>query len=198
MLISQNHDVYAWIFLPGSSVSLPVLQHPLEENFYLDHDMHAAESAIGSVYTQFVNKRDFSDPVTVIYGHTFDEWSDLKDEMFGTLHLLEDKAFFNCHPYFYIYTPDRLLTYQIVSAYEYDDRHIVNTFDFSKKRVVQEYFDYVVNPDSPSRNVRKGARLDAAKDKIVQLSTCTRPANDSARYIVTGVLVDSRALQKKA
>ncbi|MBR0403913.1 MAG: class B sortase [Eggerthellaceae bacterium] len=193
-LTEQNPDVYAWINLPDSNVDLPILQHPLADNYYLVHDINDAESAYGAIYTQFVNKLDFSDPVTVIYGHTYEEWSDLKDEMFSTLHLLENQDFFDSHPYFYIYTPDRMLTYQIVSAYEYDDRHIMNSFDFSDKKILQEYFDYIVNPDSLVKNVRKGIHLEAGKDKVVQLSTCTRPANDSARYIVTGVLIDSKSL----
>ena len=187
----QNPDVYAWLYVPDTGIDQPVLQHPTEESYYLEHDMHHNEPSLGAIFSQFMNARDFSDPVTLLYAHTYEEWTDLKDAMFGPLHLLEDKAFFDSHPFFYIYTPDRMLVYRIVSVYEFDDRHILNTIDLSTRRNLQRYFNYVLNPDAKVKNVRKNAYLDARKDKIVQLSTCTRPANDAARYIVTGALIVS-------
>ena len=190
---AENGDIYAWLHVPGTAVNAPVLQSSLDDNFYLTHDIYLNESAVGALYTQRKNAKDFTDPVTLMYGHTFEEWqADLKDEGFGTLHNFEDPDFFASHENFYIYLPDKVLTYQVVSAYEYDDRHIINTFDFSDETVVQQYFDYVTNPDSTVKNVREGITLTAGKNRIVQLSTCTRPDNYSARYLVTGVLVDEQ------
>ena len=193
-LQQQNGDVYAWVYLPDTAVNLPVMQNSLVDNYYLTHDMYGEDSVTGGIYTQSMNSKDFTDPVTLIYGHTFEADHELSDEMFGTLHYLEDPAFFDSHPNFYIYLPDKILTYEIISAYEYDNRHIMNSFDFSDPAVVQEYFDSVANPDSMVKNVRAGVKLTAGKDSIVQLSTCTRPANDAARYLVTGVLVDEQPI----
>ena len=192
-LKAENEDVYAWLYVPDTAVNFPVLQNAFADNFYLVHDMYCNESAVGAIYSQAVNSRDFTDSVTLLYGHTFELWQeDLKDEAFGTLHNFEDADFFANHENFYIYLPGMMLTYKIVSAYEYDNRHIMNSFDFSDQGVLQEYFDYVVNPDSMVKNVREGVTLTAGVDRIVQLSTCTRPANDAARYLVTGVLVDEQ------
>lgn len=192
-LRAENGDVYAWLYVPDTAVNDPVLQNSLDDNFYLTHDIYLNESAVGAPYTQSKNAKGFTDPVTLMYGHTFEEWQeDLKDEGFGTLHNFEDPDFFANHENFYIYLPGKVLTYQVVSAYEYDNRHIINSFDFSDEAVVQQYFDYVVNPDSMVKNVREGITLKAGENKIVQLSTCTRPSNDAARYLVTGVLVDEQ------
>ncbi|WP_165172102.1 class B sortase [Adlercreutzia sp. ZJ242] len=194
-LQEENADVYAWIYVPDTEVNLPVLQNAVADNYYLVHDVHGNESELGAIYSQSVNSTDFTDPVTVLYGHTFEVNQEWRDEMFGTLHNFEDAEFFDNHPNFYIYTPTQVLTYEIVSAYEYDNRHILNSFDFEDPAVVQEYYDYVVNPDSMVKNVREGEQLVAGEDTIVQLSTCTRPANDAARYLVTGVLVDAQATE---
>ena len=193
-LQEQNSDVYAWIYVPGTEVNSPVLQSsPDDEDFYLTHDIHGDESDVGCIYSQLVNSKEFTDPVTLLYGHTFEAWqNDLKDEAFGTLHNFEDADFFADHDTFYIYLPGKVLTYKIVSAYEYDDRHIIDSFDFEKRAVLQQYYDYVVNPDSTLTNVREGMTLTADKDRIVQLSTCTRPDKFTARYLVTGVLVDEQ------
>lgn len=196
-LKKENGDIYAWIEVPGTDVSLPVVQNKYYDNFYLTHDVNGEESVAGAIYTQSMNALDFRDPVTVIYGHTFElSQEDLKDEAFGTLHNFEDPAFFDAHDTFYIYTPYKVLTYKVVSAYEYDDRHIMNSFDFRDEAVLQKYFDSVVNPESLVKNVREGVELKAPDSKIVVLSTCTRPANDSARYLVTGVLVDEKVLKQ--
>ena len=137
------------------------------------------------MFTQLANKRDFSDPVTVVYGHD-------NQGYFRNLHYFEDADFFNNNPNFYIYTPGHILTYTIVSAYKYDDRHILNSFDFSKESVRQQYADFVKNPESLVKNVRQGVDVNA-DSKIVQLSTCMlNEYHGPSRYLVAGVLTSDQ------
>lgn len=183
----DNSDIYAWIYVPGTDVNLPVLQSLTDDNFYLDHNADGDYANEGAIYSQSMNSTDFSDPVTVLYGHNL-----VNGSMFSTLHYFENADFFAEHDTFYIYTLGHILTYQVVSAYQYDDRHILNSFDFSDPAVVREYFDSVLNPASLVSNVREGAQLQAT-DKIVQLSTCTDTVlHTDTRYLVTGVLVDDQ------
>ena len=187
-LKTENPDIYAWIYVPGTDVNLPILQSVVDDDYYLTHNVDGQYAAEGAIYTQSLNKTDFSDPVTLIYGHNL-----VNGSMFSALHYFEDSTFFNEHDTMYIYTMGHILTYRIVSAYQYDDRHILNSFDFSKESVVQSYFDYVSNPDSLVKNVRDGVQLKTT-DKIVQLSTCTDTINHTdTRYLVTGVLVSDQA-----
>lgn len=186
-LKQQNPDIYAWVSIPGTDVNVPILQSVVDDNYYLDHDVDGNYSIAGAAYTQRANATDFSDPVTVVYGHQVENGS-----MFTTLHYFENADFFAEHDEMYVYTVGRILTYKIVAAYQYDDRHILNSFDFSDPAVVRKYFDSVLNPTSMLVNVREGVVLDA-DDKIVQLSTCMDPVmRDATRYIVTGVLVDEQ------
>ena len=69
----------------------------------------------------------------------------------------------------------------------------MNSFDFSKESVRDEYFAYVANPDSMLKCVRSdGVELNA-DSKIVQFSTCMLDEyHGSSRYIVTGVLADDQ------
>ena len=80
----------------------------------------------------------------------------------------------------------------MIAAYQYDNRHILNSFNFSDPTIVQQYFDSVLSPDSLVENVREGTTLTSS-DKIVQLSTCTGDSNHIVRrYLVTGVLVSDQ------
>ena len=187
-LQAENPDIYAWIYIPGTEVNLPILQHPHDDGFYLSHNRHGLYAAEGSIYTELQNNRDFKDPVTLIYGHNMKNGS-----MFASLHEFEDPAFFAANRTMYIYTPDEILTYRVAAAYQYDNRHILNSFDFSDPAVVQDYFRSVSTPSSSISNVEEGLSLDSRSDKIVQLSTCTGDENRLIRrYIVTGELVNEQ------
>lgn len=111
--------------------------------------------------------------------------------MFTSLHKFEDKSFFDSHPYFYIYMPGHKLTYQIISAFKYDDRHIMNSFSFQDVTVRSDFFAMLQNPDSALKNVRTDLKTTVDKDShVVILSTCfTGTSQRSSRYLVSGVLL---------
>ncbi len=177
-----NADIYAWIYIPSTNVNYPILQSATDDLYYLRRGVDENYDISGVIFTQSHNKKDFSDPVTLIYGHNMTEYG----TMFATLHNFEDPDFFEKNDTFYIYTPGHILTYKIVSAYRYDDRHIMNSFNFSDPAVVREYFDYVMTPTLLPMNVREGVELKD-DDRLVVLSTCME--DNSFRYLVNGVLV---------
>lgn len=184
-LIDENSDIYAWLYIPGAEINTPVLQSQTDDLFYLDHDKDGNSDPYGTAFSQMANSRDFSDPVTLIYGH-------VNGGVFQNLHDFEDADFFKQNKEFYIYTPGHILTYKVIAAYQYDDRHIMNSFDFSNEEVRQQYFNSVLNPDSLLKNVREGVALDA-DSKLVQLSTCMlNSSQGNSRYIVTGLLTDDQ------
>ena len=190
-----NDEIYAWIYVPNTNVNYPILQHirlvPGEDEegfenpgdlFYLRRGLDKQYDISGVIFTQSHNKLDFSDPVTLVYGHNMTEYG----TMFATLHNFEDEDFFKENDKFYIFTPGHILTYEIVSAYKYDDRHIMNKFNFEDPAVVREYFDYVMNPTMIPQNVREGVTLKD-DDRLVVLSTCMETS--AFRYLVNGVLI---------
>lgn len=181
VLWGSNVESYAWLYIPGAEINTPVQQSAMDDSFYLTHDQYRNPSPVGCAYTQLANAQDFSDPVTVVYGHD-------ADGVFANLHYFEDPEFFANNKEFYVYIPGHILTYTVVSAYQYDDRHILNSFDFSREDVRSEYFASVLNPTSVVRNVREGIEL-TPESRIIQLSTCmsTQP-NTAQRYLVSAVL----------
>jgi sortase B len=183
-LRETNADIYAWIKIPNTKVDYPILESYTEGDFYyLKHNLNKQYDDDGSIYTQIKNNTDFSDPNTLIYGHNRPDGS-----KFTTLLNFKDTDFFNENRYFYIYTPGRLLTYEIFAAYLYDDRHILNSFDFYNDEVFQNYLDSCLSPKSMVKNVREGITL-TVKDRIVTLSTCpTWYRSEPFRYLVQGVL----------
>ena len=179
-----NEDVYAWIKVPNTPIDYPVLQYAGDDSFYLEHSVFKQYSFGGSIYTEKLNSKDFSDPNTVLYGHNL-----LNGTMFAGLHNFRDPNFFAQNPYIYIYMPDRTLTYLIFSAYEYDDRHILYSFDFDDDEVFEEYLEYAKNPEnSMTYNTRE---VDVTTDDtIITLSTCMDDIATS-RYLVQGVLISN-------
>ncbi|MDO4743105.1 MAG: class B sortase [bacterium] len=186
-LAKVNTDIYAWITIPNTKVDYPVLQSTDDsDDYYLNHTFEKKYSSAGSIYTQKINSKDFSDPNTLIYGHNM-----INGSMFNNLHKFRDQQFFNDNEYMYIYTDGHKLTYRIFAAYEYDNRHIMYSFDFSDEQVLTEYFNSCLHPKSITAFVREGVTL-GLDDKIVTLSTCVPNGNPKLRYLVQGVLISDQ------
>lgn len=175
-----NADIYAWIAIPDTKIDYPVLQHPTENDYYLSYNLDGTKGYPGCIYTQLYNAKDFSDFNTVLYGHNMKN-----GDMFAHLHKFADKDFFDGHPYIYIYLPGRRYTYQVFGAYQYDDRNILLSFDFSKEKVRTAYIGSIKK--LKSGNFRWDI-MPTQDSNIITLSTCIggKPYN---RYLVQGVLV---------
>jgi len=177
-----NTDIYAWIKIPNTAVNYPVLQSSGDDAFYLEHNIYGQYSFAGCIYSEKINSKDFSDPNTILYGHNL-----LNGTMFASIHNFRDPNFFANNEYIYIYLPERTLVYQIFSAYEYDDRHIMYSFNFNDKKEFGEYLEYATNPvNSMTYNIRDVSVT--TDDTIITLSTCMDNIA-SSRYLVQGVLV---------
>lgn len=185
-LQKENEEIFAWIKVPGTKVDYPILQSAQSDEFYLKHRSTDKQySASGAIFIQSMNNKDLNDRVTLIYGHN----GYSGQTFFTTLHNFEDKEFFDKQDKFYIYTPTSKLTYKVVSAFKYDDRHIMNSFDFSNETVFTEFAKMIQNPNSVKKNVRSYDKGITKNDKIVILSTCfTGQSYKNSRYLVCGVL----------
>ena len=89
-LQEKNSDVYSWIYIPNTNVDYPVVQpgKNLSDDFYLNHNVNRENEFAGAIYTEKQNAKDYSDPVTVLYGHNM-----LNGSMFKSLHKFEDAKF---------------------------------------------------------------------------------------------------------
>lgn len=178
-----NTDLYAWINIPNTMVDYPIAQYSGDDDeYYLSHNMYKESAFAGCIYTEKANSKDFSDPNTVLYGHNMANGS-----MFRDLHQFRDDSFFEKNQYIYVYLPDRTLTYHIFAAYEYDNRHLLYSFNFDDKSVFQNYLDYAQNPTSSMMYKTRNLNVNA-DDKIITLSTCLGTI-ETSRYLVQGVLI---------
>ena len=103
-----NQDIYAWIYIPGTGVDYPVLQHPSDDSYYLNYNMNGTRGYPGCIYTEKANSKEFTDFDTVVYGHNM-----RNDTMFASLHNYEDQTFFNNFPYIYVYTKEKVHNFNV-------------------------------------------------------------------------------------
>ena len=181
---NYNPDVYAWIEVPGTPIDYPILQSSKSSDYYHRRNWLGESNAAGCIYTQYYNRKDMTDPNTVIYGHYM--WN---GTFFGSLHNFRDRKFFDENRYIYIYIPGHALKYEIFAAYEYDNRHILGAYNFANKDTFLEYLNSCLNPQTLSRNVLEGVEFKK-DDRIVTLSTCLANGDSSKRYLVQGVLIE--------
>lgn len=178
-----NPEVAGWLRVDGTDIDYPVM-YPKNtgDSYYLYHTYKYEYSSAGAIYFERQNSPDFSDPVTVLYGHN---WR--TNGYFRPLYNFKNYDFFEKNKYMYILTPERKLTYEIYAAYRYDNRHILNSFDFSQPAVLENYLQMTLNPDTISKSIRSGITLNA-DSKILTLSTCWE-GDKNSRFLVQGVLI---------
>lgn len=185
-LQEKNPDTVAWIKVPGTVIDYPVMRSGIgrEENFYLDHNSEGKSHRAGAIYMQKINAAGFTDPNTVLYGHNMANGS-----MFSWLHQYKKKAFFDQNRTIVVYTPGHILTYEIYSAFVYDNRHILNSFNFYNKEDYTAFLQQTLNPTSMTKQVREGISV-TPNARILTLSTCT--GRSTERYLVVGVLTNDQ------
>ena len=186
-LQQQNPDIYAWVYVPGTNVNYPVCQSTEDDAYYLTHNAAGEESELGAIFSerQF-NGTDMQDRVTILYGH-----NGYGDTMFTALHQLDRAEFFDANKRVYVYAPGHIFTYEIVSAFMSDERHLMGLYNYQDDNDFARFESYIQNPDALGAQTRE-AEL-GADSKILVLSTCNTGALEATgRYIVCGVMVDDQ------
>lgn len=183
-LLTINEDLVAWISVPGTSVDYPVVYREDDNFYYLDIDFEGNDSLYGAIYVDIGNQKDFTDPLTVVYGHNMKDGS-----MFASLHSFEDTAFFEQNDEIKLYFSDgNMMIYQIFAAYKTGDDNILYGKDYSDGDTFEEWIDATFSIRDMSANIRE---MDITPDdRVLLLSTCVR-GEDEARYIVAGVLQEN-------
>lgn len=182
-LQEQNPDVYAWIEIPGTNVNYPIMRHPTDDAYYLDHTIDGTAGLPGSIYTENYNNKEFTDFNTVIYGH------DMRDgTMFKDLHKYEDEEFLKEHPEVVIYTPEKKFVYRIFAAVVYSDMHIMEGYNFLLESERQAFLDSIYESRDMRNSIDESVEV-TPENRIITLSTCIGNEADH-RFLVGAVLVD--------
>lgn len=183
VLTEENEDIYAWIYIPGTQVDYPILQHPTENDYYLSHNLDGSSGYPGCIYTQLLNGKEFRDPNTVLYGHNMGNGT-----MFGSLHEYEDNTFFEENPYVYVYTPDETLVYEIFTACTFSDEHLLYSYDYTTEDGFEEYVEALMGVRDMNSHVRSDVSVGYG-DYILTLSTCIKN-HPTQRWVVAAVLLN--------
>jgi len=178
-LWEMNPDIYAWLYIPGTEVNYPILQREGDDGFYLNHNSEGKSSEAGAIFSEETyTKKDFSDPVTLVYGHYMRSGT-----MFGSLQTTYSvQGGIETHRDVVVYLPERELHYVVFAAVPHDMRHILYYNDFTDPEVFQAFLEQVLSVRSISASIDESVEV-TVEDQLLILSTCLR-GDPRQRYLV--------------
>lgn len=177
-LWEKNEEVVAWLEIPDTSISYPILRSRTDNAYYLNHDAAGWYYAPGSLFVEDYNVAELTDPVTVVYGHRMRDGA-----FFGDLQsIYETAAGFEAHRTVHLYLPERQEEYRVVAAVPFAPAHILYSYDFTRRNAHYSFFDQVFSSRSMSANLVQEDYPEFG-EKCLILSTCLT-GDRSRRYLV--------------
>lgn len=176
-LQSKNSHVVAWILLPDTSISYPVVQGS-DNSYYLNHTFAGAYNTLGSIFLDSLAQSNFTDDNSLIYGHSV---SDIGG-MFTDLVKYTDHNFFKTHTYFWLLTPNQNYKVNTYAFYQGSDEGSIYTTDFGD-------FEQDVLTDI-SKESMYCQTIDVENKHFISLSTCDLKYGfySNQRYVLMGAL----------
>ena len=175
-LKAKNEDVAGWLFNQNGVINYPILKGE-DNDYYLNHTINKKKNVNGSIFMDYRNSFDFSDAVSIIYGHNMKNGT-----MFATIRRYRNQSYYDAYPSFYLYTEQGNYRLDVFSAYQTTVSDPVFTTDFNTEHT-SELISHAFSKSLVKADVSVGN-----DDKIVVLSTCTG-SSDSARFVVLCKLV---------
>lgn len=160
----QNEDIIGYIEIPNV-ISYPIVKSS-DNTYYLNHLLDHSQNIKGSPFMDY--RVYFDDRKVLIYGHSGKE----EDLPFLQLHRYEDASFYENHPTIYLYSMEKIYTYQIFSSYlEENDYDYVNINSFRGLSWL-EHIQKLQNKSDFSTNISL-----TEESKILILQTCNVEEN---------------------
>lgn len=175
-LCINNSDVIGWIDVKGTGINYPILAGDSNEE-YLFMNEKKEYSSSGSIFIDSLNKKDFSDFNTIIYGHHMQYGG-----MFGDIEKYVDKSFFDDHKYGNIFYNNKDHKIEFFAFLDKADGYDFEIYDPGVKDDTnkKKYLDNLLNKAKYIRNIKVDTN-----DRIVLLSTCSQVITNG-RYILVG------------
>ena len=170
-----SDDAAAWLYCPDTVIDYPVMKAG-DYAYYLYRLPDGTQNANGSLFIDFNCAPDFSDQLTVIYGHHM-----RSKMMFGSLVEYKSQRYYDEHPFMYLYTEENnyridLLYGCVIGAGQWRERA------FMYKENVDALIAYAAHNTTFESNA-----VYAEGERIVAMSTCSYEF-ENARYVVIGIL----------
>ena len=172
-----NPDIVAWICVEALDISYPVVQGE-DDDYYLHRTFTRQDNFAGTIFAEYLNAPDFSDPNTILYGHNMKDGS-----MFGRLKNLTEKDLVKNDDTFWILTPEKSYHYRMFALGDMDvgsDAYLL----FQDRN--EEFTDWCTAMYDRSAAELEKPDFDL-NSRVVTLSTCTDDVTQ--RYVVQGALV---------
>ena len=173
-------DLVAWLHIPDTTISYPVMWTPGDETYYLYRNYDGTENQNGSL---LLDTDSSLDPLTtnlIIHGH------DMKSgAMFGNLTDYAKQAYCEQHKEMLLYTADCERKYEVIATFYsqvYRKKDTVFKFYQFFQADTEEEFDYFYS------NIKKLALFDTGVtaefgDRFITLSTCSSHVTNG-RFVV--------------
>ena len=178
VLNAWNPDIVGWIWGLGTDIDYPVVQGA-DNDYYLYRTADGARSVIGSIFMESKNQRDFSDDLTVLYGHHI-----RGGRMFSALSGFKKEVYYKEHPYMILYTPEQDYRVELFAGQVLNGRTGTFPLIFGEPEARTVWLEELLS----SSTFRSPVTL-AEGERILVLCTCSYEYQD-ARYAVYGVLRD--------
>lgn len=177
-LQQDNPDSCAWVVIPESPLSFPLVQHPTDNQFYLTHVFDLSYSTYGAAFIETYNNRDFNDPVTVIYGHKIND-----GKWFGELQtIFNDPDAWEKSRDITVYLPNEERIYRVFAAVPHDKTHLLHYNDFSNPKVYSDFIKEVAETRTLESMVDLSS-LPEPGTRLLILSTCLK-SDRTHRFLV--------------
>lgn len=184
----KNPDIFAWIYIPDTTIDCPVLQSEQLDTYYEDHNAYGEEDDTGAVYIELANLTSMCDFNTVLHGKTgADEIG-----LFGDLYRFADPDFFADHENVYVYLDGNVLTYEIFAAYERENTSLIRTYDFTYMSGCQQFLDDLYGTRDMAMNLREGWENVGVYHYVITLTT-QKDSSAERQFVVVAVLIQDEA-----
>ena len=175
VLKSVNKDAAAWLYCPDTVIDYPVMRAD-DYSYYLNHLPDGTVNGNGSLFIDYNCASDFSEPLTVVYGHHMKSGN-----MFGSLVGYKGQKYYEEHPFMYLYTEHG--NYRIDVLYGC----IIGAGQWRARAFMcAENIDALLAYAAHNTTFESEAAYSEG-DRLIAMSTCSYEFND-ARYVVIGIL----------
>ena len=167
-----NPDIFAWISIPNTNISYPIVQSS-DNEYYLYRLIDKTWNKSGSIYLDYRNTQTFTDPHSILYGHHMKDGT-----MFAELMKYKEQNFYNENPVYTITTPEKILEVHIFAAYNVFTNDTAWQMDISGPHWLK---------NTIQRSLITSKELPTNTHNILTLSTCDYNQVDE-RFVVVGYI----------
>lgn len=154
----------------GKYIDNPVVQHPSDNEYYLEHYSNDYPNGIGSIFIDYRIKEGLNAKNCILYGHNVKAWAN--HIMFGSLNFyFDDPQYCKDNPTMDIYVDEHHYVYYVYAVFKAEaSGDKVYTWEFEDD---EAFMNYVNENKARTRYEFQEAPEITADSKILTLSTCT-------------------------